>query len=52
MLLPPNELDGHQWEDIHIRFMKIRSSASQHERMHIYAYTQADTCTQCETPKS
>jgi len=41
MLLPPNELDGHQWEGIHIRFMKIRSAASQHERMDI-----------CETPKS
>jgi len=48
MLLPLNELDGHQWEGIHIRFMKIRSTASQHERIHIYAYT----CTQCETPKS
>lgn len=56
MLLPPNELDGHQWEGIHIRFLKIRSTASQHERMHICAgactHTSRRTFTKCETPKS
>jgi len=56
ILLPPNELDGHQWEGICIRFMKIRSNASQHERMHVCAgaciHTSRHTCKQCEKLKS